>query len=129
MERCRVHSVSFRNQRSEKNKTNFCERDMTFIRVAYKTKKAGFDYVDGNLLETLISQDEASHFFRPSEKRWVSAKFDAVREGRGEGYQGLERRRNQKNIRFSDPGKNPNSNTGVHSTNWLESLWRHIETS
>jgi hypothetical protein len=60
---------------------------MAFIRVAYKTKKAGFDYVDGNLLETLIIQDEIRHFFRPSDKRWVSAKFDAVREGRKDGYQ------------------------------------------
>jgi hypothetical protein len=103
---------------------------MAFIRIAYKTKKAGFDYVDGNLLETLITQDEISHFYRPSEKRWVSAKFDAVRGGRKDGYQGPERRRNQKYL-GSDirEEEKPVSNTEVDSTNWLESLWQHIETS
>jgi hypothetical protein len=112
-----------------KSKTNSGERDMAFIRIAYKTKKAGFDYVDGNLLEALITQDEISHFYRPSEKRWISTKFDAVREGREEGYQGPERRRDQKNIRLPVPEEKPISNTEVDSTNWLESLWQHIETS
>jgi hypothetical protein len=103
---------------------------MAYIRVAYKTEDSDFDYVPGNRLDTLIVQDEISHFFRPSEKRWVSIKFDAVRGEGGNAYQGPERRRNDLAVRVAEketkisclreeaPGKD-----------WLESLWRQIENS
>jgi hypothetical protein len=101
-------------KRHEGFKQIFRERRMAYIRVAYKTKDIDFDYVPGNRLDTLIAQDEITHFFRPAEKRWVSVKFDAVRGAGGDGYQGPERRGNDNTIRAA--GKD-----------WLESLWRQIE--
>ena len=101
---------------------------MAYIRVAYKTKDGDFDYVPGNRLETLIAQDEISHFFRPAEKRWVSIKFDAVREGGGDCYRGPERRRSGNNHQpTGQECESPVLSEAADSTNWLKSLWRQIE--
>ena len=55
---------------------------MPHIRVINKTGK--FDYVSGDLLDSLIKLDEITHFYRASEKRWINIKFDPIR-GRGGG--------------------------------------------
>ena len=65
---------------------------MAYIRVIYRTKKNHFDYVSGDLLDTLIKKDEITHFYRPSEKKWVDVKCDLIRAA-GEPYQGPRRRR------------------------------------
>jgi len=103
---------------------------MAYIRVAYKTKDIDFDCVPGNCLNTLIDQDEISHFFRPAEKRWVSVKFDAIRgEGGGE-YQGPERRRNDSATRpAGQEAENSYLNEETSGKDWLERLWHRIENS
>jgi hypothetical protein len=102
---------------------------MPYIRVIYRTKKYGFDYVSGDLLDTLITQDEITHFYRPAEKRWISIKFDPVR-GRGGWYQGPERRRNE-NKPESEEQKAEKGliNTEGCYPDWLERLWRDIRSS
>lgn len=97
---------------------------MPLIRVVYKAKEYDFDYVPGDLLETLITGDKITHFYRPSEERWINIRLDPVR-GRGGGYQGPERRR-------SDHKPNPNEEKGglnaeARGSVWLEGLWRLIE--
>ncbi len=65
---------------------------MAYIRVIYRIKKNHFDYVSGDLLDTLIKKDEITHFYRPSEKKWVDVKTDLIRATGGQ-YQGPRRRR------------------------------------
>lgn len=101
---------------------------MPYIRVIYGTKKEGFDYVSGGLLDALITQDEITHFFRPSEKRWISIKFDPVR-GKGGWYQGPERRRTDDRPKSQGRKEGKEINTAEATcTNWLEGLWRDIES-
>ncbi len=64
---------------------------MPLIRVVYRAGEYGFDYVASNLLDSLIMQDEITHFYRPSEGRWIDVRIDPARS-RGGGYQGPERR-------------------------------------
>ncbi len=97
---------------------------MPLIRVVYRVKEYVFDYVPSDLLESLITQDQITHFYRPSEERWVSIRLDPIR-GRGGGYQGPERRR-------TEPKPNSNIEKGclhaeVRGSVWLEGLWRLIE--
>ncbi len=97
---------------------------MPLIRVVYRAKEYVFDYVPSDLLESLITQDQITHFYRPSEERWVSIRLDPVRCSGG-GYQGPERRR-------TEPKPNPNIKKGcldaeTRSPVWLEGLWRFIE--
>ena len=97
---------------------------MPLIRVVYKAGEYDFDYVPGDLLENLITLDKITHFYRPSEERWVNIRLDPVR-GSGGGYQGPERRR-------LDPKPNPNEEKGrlhaeARGSVWLEGLWRIIE--
>jgi len=102
---------------------------MAYIRVVYKTKDRDFDYVPTDLLGTMITRDEITHFYRPSEKKWVSIKFDPVRGTGAEGsYQGPERRMGDNNLRL-EVQKRERSIREKRESNWLESLWRHIETS
>ncbi len=100
---------------------------MAYIRVVYRTKECSFDYVPGNLLNLLIAQDEVSHFYRPSEKKWVSTKFDAVREGAAS-WDGPERRTNVSTFRLAGQEEEVPSNVDAGPTIWLESLWRFIES-
>jgi len=65
---------------------------MPYIRVIYSIRKYDFDYVPADLLDTLIIEDQITHFYRPSEKRWINVRLDEIR-GRGGCYQGPERRR------------------------------------
>ncbi len=60
---------------------------MPLIRVVYRAGEYAFDYVTSDLLDSLITQDEISHFYRPSESRWIDIKFDPVR-GSGGRYPG-----------------------------------------
>ena len=41
---------------------------MPLIRVVYKAEEYDFDYVPGIRLDTLITGDKITHFFRPSEE-------------------------------------------------------------
>jgi hypothetical protein len=103
---------------------------MAYIRIAYKTKNKDFDYVPGHRLDSLIAEDEITHFFRPAEKRWVSVKFDPVRGEGGDAYQGPERRRNDHLSWTSakEALKSPFAEE-ASAKNWLERLWHHIENS
>lgn len=97
---------------------------MPLIRVVYKAEEYDFDYVAGCHLDTLIAQDEISHFYRPSEGKWINIKLDPIRGGGG-GYQGPERRGKDKKPK---PAKEKGFlNAGVNSSDWLEGLWRLVE--
>ncbi len=102
---------------------------MAYIRVVYKTKECSFDYIPPDLLPRLIARDQISHFYRPSERRWVSARFDAVRK-KAAPWEGPERRRNVSAFSSVDcEAEKAPSNADVHPAVWLESLWRFIENS
>ncbi|NWF56769.1 MAG: hypothetical protein HXY45_18450 [Syntrophaceae bacterium] len=97
---------------------------MPLIRVAYKAKEYDFDYVPSDLLDTLIAGDNITHFYRPSEERWVNIRLDPVR-GCGGRYQGPERRKKDLKTKLGEekrtlPAESPGSL-------WLEGLWREIE--
>ena len=65
---------------------------MPHIRVINKTGK--FDYVSGDLLDSLIELDEITHFYRASENGWINIKLDPIRgRGGGDCYLGPGRRR------------------------------------
>ena len=103
---------------------------MAYIRVAYKTKDVDFDYVPGNRLDALIARDEISHFFRPGEKRWINVRLDTIRRKGGDAYQGPERRRNDNPLRAAGKeAENYPSREEASGKDWLEGLWRQIETS
>lgn len=89
---------------------------MAYIRVVYKTNE--FDYVSSNLLDSLITMEEISHFYRASEKRWIDVIFDSIR-GKGGQYQGAERRSAAK------PQEKGFIESKRPRTNWFECLWRH----
>ncbi len=89
---------------------------MAYIRVVYRKK--GFDYVPSGLLDVLIRLNEVTHFYRPSEKRWISIKFDPVR-GTGGFYRGPERRGGLQSPAGEKEERDPQ---------WLEKLWRQIGT-
>jgi len=89
---------------------------MPYIRIVYKTN--GFDYVPAHLLNSLITTEEISHFYRASEKRWIDVLFDPIR-GKGGHYQGPDRRNVPK------PGEKGFSKAKRPRTNWFECLWRY----
>ncbi len=92
-----------------------------YLRVVYKKKS--FDYIPADRLSMLITLDEITHFYRPSEKRWVSVRFDAIR-GAGGRYNGPERRC------FVGKRQTAEERAGEESSrNWLDHLWQHIATS
>ncbi len=97
---------------------------MPLIRVVYRANEYGFDYVASHLLDFLITQDEITHFYRPSEGRWIDVRIDAVR-GSGGGYQGPERR--GKDDRLKSVGKKGRSKAGARCSDWLDGLWREVE--
>jgi hypothetical protein len=65
---------------------------MAYIRVIYRTKKNDFDYVSGDQLHTLINNDEITHFYRPSERKWINVKCDSIRTNKDQSH-GPGRRR------------------------------------
>ena len=81
---------------------------MAYVRVVYSKKDCSYDYVSGELLSTLIVQEEISHFFRPSENRWVSVKLDSIK-GSGGAYCGPERRNSRKGAEDSEALRTPES--------------------
>jgi len=91
---------------------------MPYIRVVYRKK--GFDYIPAYLLNVLIRLDEVTHFYRPSEKRWISIRFDWVR-GTGGLYTGPERRSGAKK---TEPGGEKGGEG--RAAHWLDQLWRQI---
>ncbi len=97
---------------------------MPYIRVTYKNEKYDFDYVHTHQIAHLIAQDEITHFFRPSEKRWVNVRFDKIR-GSGGSYQGSERRMGNR-PRLKEEQR---SNGNTRDENWMEHLWSHFENS
>ncbi len=99
---------------------------MPYIRVVYKGKDLNFDYVPTSRLGALIHGDEISHFYRPSERRWVSIRFDAIR-GNGGYYQGPERRIDVQTIsQEKDPVNGYSNNMGCDAE-WLDFLWQQLE--
>jgi hypothetical protein len=64
---------------------------MQFIQVVYPKDKRGS--VDDITLDELIRSQKISHFYRPSEKRWVDIFVDPVRgSGQAHGGEGWKRR-------------------------------------
>jgi hypothetical protein len=57
-----------------------------------KYQKGTHAFVDDYLLNSLIRGEQITHFYRPSERRWVVIKVDPVRKGAGP-HPGRERRR------------------------------------
>jgi hypothetical protein len=101
---------------------------MPYIRVVYRSKRY-FDYVSSYLLDVLISRDEITHFYRPSEGKWISIRFDPVR-GIGGRYGGPERRRTgMKSMPEEQETEKESLRTKGHSKDWLQSLWQYIENS
>jgi len=98
---------------------------MPLIRIVYKAGGCDFDYVTSDRLDTLIAQDGITHFFRPSERRWINIRIDPVR-GSGGGYQGPERRR--KNNKLRSIGEKRRLNAGRRCSDWLDGLWRKVES-
>lgn len=66
---------------------------MAYIRVKYQSNT--FDYVPDHLLDTLITLNEITHFYRTCEKKWVVLGLDPIRK-RETNYKGPERRRSRK---------------------------------
>jgi hypothetical protein len=98
---------------------------MPLIRVVYSIGRCDFDYVTRELLDTLIRQDIITHFYRPSEGRWINIRLDPVR-GRGGGYKGPERR--GKDNRAKPIGKNRPLNSEARRSDWLDGLWQDVES-
>ena len=98
---------------------------MPLIRVVYKAEEYDFDYVPGDLLDTLITGDKITHFYRTSEERWINIRLDPVR-GSGGGYQGPERR-GKKNAPNSITEKG-RLNAEARCSGWLDGLWRLVES-
>ena len=97
---------------------------MPLIRVVYRAGENNFDYVPGDLLNTLITQDKITHFYRPSERRWISTRLDPVRSS-GEWYHRPERR---KNVIKPDPiEERGHLNAEACCSDWFEGLWRFLE--
>jgi hypothetical protein len=97
---------------------------MSLIWVVYKDKKKDFDYVTEGLLDRLIIQDEITHFYRPSERKWINIRIDPVRGWVSE-YQGPERRGTYIKPKSIEEKRGPNSQE--YGSDWLKDLWRLIE--
>jgi len=97
---------------------------MPLVRVLYTVEKYDFDYVASELLDTLIAQDKITHFYRPSERRWVNIRLDPIRSSVGE-YHGPERRR--KGNGPKPIGEKGRLNAEARCSGWLDGLWRLVE--
>ncbi len=97
---------------------------MPLIRVLYRANEYRFDYVASDPLDSLITQDEITHFYRPLERRWINIKLDPVR-GSGGGYEGPERR--GKDYRTKSIGKKGRPIADGHASDWLDGLWRLVK--
>ena len=97
---------------------------MPYIRVTYRDREYDFDYVPTHQIASLIAQDEITHFFRRSEKRWVNVRCDKIR-GSGGFYHGPERRMEN----ASSQKEEQEFNGKTRDENWMEGLWSHLENS
>jgi hypothetical protein len=97
---------------------------MPLIRVVYRAEENNFDYVPSDLLDTLITQDKITHFYRPSERRWISTRLGPVRSSGG-WYQGPDRRKKVNKPEPIDGKGRLNAKSGC--SDWLEGLWRFLE--
>ncbi len=93
---------------------------MAYIRIAYRNKN--FDYVSTKELPRLLARREITHFYRPSEKRWVNVRCDDIR-GSGGSYEGTDRRTEDSPER--DEEKKPNLGKG--DKDWLTDFWKIFE--
>ncbi len=66
---------------------------MAYIRVKYRSNT--FDYIPDHLLDTLITLNEITHFYRAGDKKWVVLGLDPVRK-KETNYHGPERRKPRK---------------------------------
>jgi len=98
---------------------------MAYIRVVYRREKYGFDYVSSRRLDSLITGDEITHFYRPVEKKWINIRLDPVR-GSGGLYQGPERRDIIIRPEGAEKIGKDERNRPLH---WLKGLWRDIGKS
>ena len=98
---------------------------MPLIRVVYRAGGYDFNYVTSDHLDTLITHDEITHFYRPSERRWVNIRLDPVRSSGGE-YHGPERRR--KGNGPKPIGEKGRLNAEARCSGWLDGLWRLVES-
>jgi hypothetical protein len=76
-----------------------------------------------DLLDSLITQDVITHFYRPSESRWIDIRIHPVRGSRG-GYQGPERRGKDNRPKSIGKGR---LKAEARCSDWLEGLWRLVE--
>ncbi len=94
---------------------------MPYLRVVYRNQEHPFDYVSSGVLDALIMREEISHFYRPSEKKWINVKLDFIR-GTGGKYTGPDRRRvaAPKDDKWSAERKE-------NYPRWLERLCQYLE--
>ncbi len=66
---------------------------MAYIRVKYQSNT--FDYIPDHLLDTLITLNEITHFYRGFDRKWVVLGLDAIRK-KETNFRGPERRKCRK---------------------------------
>ncbi len=93
---------------------------MAYIRVAYRNKN--FDYVSTKQLATLLARKEITHFYRPSEKRWVNVRIEDIR-GMGGLYNGPNRRMEDSAHMKEEKRLDVNN----EDEDWLTNLWKDFE--
>jgi hypothetical protein len=97
---------------------------MAYIRVIYRKKASNFDYIPSHVLDLHIRRDDITHFYRPSEKRWVNVRLDPTR-GKGGSYRGHERRSVETGKKAVE--QRTEEKKTRQATDWLDSLWAQIE--
>ncbi len=98
---------------------------MAYIRVIYRKKASTFDYIPSRLLDLQIQRDEITHFYRPSERRWVNVHLDPTR-GKSGNYFGPERRGVSAGMKIVEQKAEDKKQ---RPADWLERLWAQIEVS
>jgi hypothetical protein len=71
---------------------------MAYIRVKYQSNT--FDYIPDNLLDTLITLNEITHFYRACDKKWVVLGLDAIRKKETDYHAPERRRRPQSDVGY-----------------------------
>ncbi len=99
---------------------------MPYLRVIYRNQDNPFDYVSSEVLDTLIVREEISHFYRPSDKRWINVKLDFIR-GTGGKYDGPDRRRLALPKEKIGAEKRSQAGAKENYPRWLERLCQYLE--
>jgi hypothetical protein len=76
-----------------KGQLSWARKDEIMRHIEVKYQNGTHAFVDDYLLDALIHSRQIQQFYRPSEKRWVTVRTDAVRSGTKNSYSGCERRR------------------------------------